>query len=360
MSEENDDDKSFEPTQRRLEEVRKRGQIPVSVDLYGAASLAGLLVAGLIFGPNAVSQTGLAAQGLLDGAERLAPRLLSAPDAPLTGIGFALLWPLAPFLGLPLVFVLLMAALQQALVFAPDRILPKLSNISPIANAKHKFGRDGLFQFTKSAAKMAIAGILLVTFTLSRGDEILTSLRMTPAQSTLILLGLMTRFLELALLLTVVIGGIDYGWQVFQHLTRNRMSRKEVMDEMKESEGDPHTRAMRRQRGQDIAMNQMLADVAKADVVIVNPTHYAVALKWKRGDKSAPICLAKGVDEIAARIRDRAAEHGVPLHRDPPTARAIFATVEVGKPIRHDHYKAVAAAIRFAEAMRKKSTGFGR
>lgn len=359
MSGENDDDKSFEPTQRRLDEARKRGQIPVSSDLYGAASLAGLLVAGLIFGPSAISQTGLAAQGLLDGAERLAPRLLSAPDAPLTGIGFALLWPLAPFLGFPMVFVLVMAALQQALFFAPDRILPKLSNISPLSNARNKFGREGLFQFAKSAAKMAIIGLLLVTFTLSKGEEILTSLRMTPAQSTLTLLDLMMQFLVLALLLTAVIGGVDYGWQVFRHLVRNRMTRKEMMDEMKDSEGDPHTKAKRRQRGQDIAMNQMLADVAKADVVIVNPTHFAVALKWKRGDTSAPICLAKGVDEIAAKIRDRAAEHGVPLHRDPPTARAIYATVEVGKPIRHDHYKAVAAAIRFAEAMRKKSKGFG-
>ncbi len=360
MSAENDDDKSYEPTQRRLDEARKRGEIPASADLYGAASLAGLLVAGLIFGPNAVSKTGLAAQGLLDGAERLAPRLLSAPDAPLAGIGFALLWPLAPFLGFPLVFVLVMAALQQALVLAPDRIMPKLSRISPFANAKHKFGREGLFQFGKSAVKLGITGALLVAFTLSKAEEVLTSLRMTPAQSTVTMLGLMMQFLMLALLVSATIGAIDYGWQALQHLMRNRMSRKELVDEMKDSEGDPYTKAKRRQRGQEIAMNQMLADVAKADVVIVNPTHYAVALKWKRGDKSAPICLAKGVDDIAAKIRERAAEHGVALHRDPPTARAIYATVDVGKPIRHDHYKAVAAAIRFAEAMRKKARGWNR
>ena len=99
----------------------------------------------------------------------------------------------------------------------------------------------------------------------------------------------------------------------------------------------------------------MLAEVAKADVIVVNPTHYAVALQWKRGDKSAPICLAKGVDDKATRIREKAAEAGIPIHRDPPTARAIYGSVEVGQPIQHEHFKAVAAAIRFAEAMRKKA-----
>ena len=104
-------------------------------------------------------------------------------------------------------------------------------------------------------------------------------------------------------------------------------------------------------------MAQMLQDVARADVVLVNPTHYAVALKWQRGDRTAPICLAKGVDDIATRIREKASEAGVPIHRDPPTARAIYASVEIGDPIRPEHFKSVAAAIRFAEAMRKRAKG---
>ena len=360
MSEDTDDEKSHDPSQRRLDEARRKGEIPASTDLYGAGSLAGLLVAALIFGPDALSQTGLAAQGMLDGAERLAPRLMLAPSASLTGMGASLLWPLAPFFILPVVFVVLVAVLQQATVFAPYRIAPKLSKISPLANAKQKFGKEGLFQFGKSAVKLAAISALLVVFTHSKAEEIMASLRMTPAQSTVVMMTMMGQFLMLALLFAVLVGGVDYGWQVFQHLMRNRMSRKELMDEMNDSEGDPHVKMQRRMRGQEIAQNQMLADVAKADVVIVNPTHYAVALKWKRGDKSAPILVAKGVDEIAAKIRERAAEHGVPLHRDPPTARAIFATIEVGKPIRADHFRAVAAAIRFAEAMRVKAKGWQR
>lgn len=357
MSEGTDEDKPHEASQKRLEDARKKGQIPISADLFGAASLAGLLTAAMIFGPGALSGAGLAAQGLLDGAERLAPALMRAPNAALTGIGISLLWPLAPFFLLPVVLVLVMAVLQQSTTLAVDRILPKWSRISPLSVARQKYGREGMFQFAKSAVKLLAMSWLLVVYTLGQGDRILSSLRMSPAQSTAVMMQMMVEFLLLALLFSLLAGGIDYGWQVLQHLFRNRMSRKELTDEMKDAEGDPHVKMQRRARGQDIAMNQMLADVAKANVVIVNPTHYAVALQWRRGDRSAPVCVAKGVDEIAAKIRAAAAEHGVPLHSDPPTARAIHATVEIGKPIRPDHYRAVAAAIRFAEAMRKKAGG---
>jgi flagellar biosynthetic protein FlhB len=360
MSEDSGEEKSHEPSQRRLDEARKRGETPTSTDLFGAGSVAGILVAALIFGPNALSHTGLAAQGLLDRADALAPQIMAAPGAQLTGIGISLLWPIAPFFILPVVFVILVAIAQRATVFAPDRIIPKLSKISLLSNARQKFGREGMFQFGKSAVKLAAISILLVSYTLGQGENITNSLRMSPAQSSVIMMQMMREFLMLALGFTVLAGGVDYAWQIFQHLSRNRMSRKEVVDEMKESEGDPHVKMQRRMRGQEIATNQMLADVERADVVIVNPTHYAVALKWKRGDKSAPVCVAKGADEIATRIRERAATHGVPLHSDPPTARAIFATVDIGAQIQPGQFKAVAAAIRFAETMRKKAKGWQR
>jgi len=196
---------------------------------------------------------------------------------------------------------------------------------------------------------------LLAIFLTARADEILASLHQSPGQSTTVMLTILLDFLAISLLITLVFGGADYMWQLFQHQRRNRMSRQELVDENKDSEGDPHTKLQRRQRGQAIAMNQMLTDVGRADVIVVNPTHYAVALKWQRGDRTAPICVAKGVDEIAARIREAGAAAGVPIHSDPPTARALHATVELGAPIRPEHYSAVAAAIRFAEAMRKRA-----
>ena len=156
-------------------------------------------------------------------------------------------------------------------------------------------------------------------------------------------------------ILSVVVGIGDFLWQKYSHNKKLLMSFQEMRDENKESEGDPHTKGQRRQRGRDIATNRMLLDVPKADVIVVNPTHYAVALKWDRGQKTAPKCVAKGEDEIAARIRETAMASGVPIHSDPPTARAIYATVKVGHEIRPDHYKAIAAALRYADIMRKKA-----
>jgi len=138
-------------------------------------------------------------------------------------------------------------------------------------------------------------------------------------------------------------------------LRNNRMSHQEMRDEIKQSEGDPYMKQSRRQRGYDIATNRMLVDVPKADVVIVNPSHYAVALRWDRSAGSAPRCVAKGTDEVAARIREVAMAAGVPIQRDPPTARALHASVAIGAEIRPEHYRAVAAAVRFAETMRARA-----
>ncbi|MGL5008905.1 MAG: EscU/YscU/HrcU family type III secretion system export apparatus switch protein, partial [Paracoccaceae bacterium] len=207
----------------------------------------------------------------------------------------------------------------------------------------------------KSAVKLGLISVALFYFLSLRAPDILNSHVLAPALATTLMLRLLVEFLILALVITFVIGGLDYGWQIYRHIVRNRMSRKEMLDEMKDSEGDPHVKGQRRQRGMEIANNRMLADVPSADVIIVNPTHYAVALKWKRGSKTAPVCVAKGTDELAAQIRAIAAEAGVPIHSDPPTARAIHASVDIGAPISAEHFKAVAAAIRFAEAMRAKA-----
>jgi flagellar biosynthetic protein FlhB len=131
------------------------------------------------------------------------------------------------------------------------------------------------------------------------------------------------------------------------------MSHKDMRDESKESEGDPHLKQARRGRAQEIAMNQMMGDVPFADVVIVNPTHFAVALKWEGSRTSAPKCVAKGVDEVALRMRTIATDANVAIHSDPPTARALFAVVEIGQEIKPEHYAAVALAIRFADTLRK-------
>ena len=159
--------------------------------------------------------------------------------------------------------------------------------------------------------------------------------------------------LTITSLIAVAVAGIDLVWQRFDHARRLRMSFQDLREETKQSEGDPYVKAQRRSRGEAIATNRMLLDVPKADVVIVNPTHYAVALKWSRARGSAPACVAKGEGEVALRIREVAETAGVAVHSDPPTARALHATVEIGREITPEHYRAVAAAIRFADRIRR-------
>jgi len=355
MSGEDQADKQHEPSQKRLEDARKRGEVPKSAELITAASYAGLLIAGLVAGGAALLRAGETGSVLIGQADRLAPLFLTAAQAPTGGLLASLTATVAPLFLLPMAAALLAVLGQRALIFAPEKLAPQLSRISPFANAKQKFGREGLMSFAQSTAKLLLVSLVLAVFLLRHGETILQSLHLTPAQSSAAMLQILMDFLFVTLLIAGVFGGVDYVWQQAQHSFRNRMSRKELMDEMKDAEGDPHVKQQRRARGQEIATSRMLLDVARADVIILNPTHYAVALKWQRSDRSAPICLAKGVDEIAARIREKAAEHGVPMHSDPPTARALHASVEIGAPIRPEHYRAVAAAIRFAEAMRKRT-----
>lgn len=355
MAEEDDTEKEHEATPKRLEDARARGEIVRSADLLTAAAYGGFVLAALAGGGAGLQAFGQAGAILLGQPDQLSRLMLSGGATPFAGMMGAVLWAVAPFFGFPALAVLAVIGAQRAFVFAPEKLAPRWSRISPLAAVGQKFGPDGLFEFAKSAVKLCVVSVVLGAFLVARQDDILGALYLDPALALVDLLQLSVGFLCLVLLVAVVLGGADYLWQRASFLRRQRMSRQEVIDELRQSDGDPHTKAQRRQRGYDIATNRMMLDVPRADVIIVNPTHFAVALKWSRADRTAPVCLAKGTDEVAARIRTAAAGAGVPIHSDPPTARAIHATVSVGQEIRPEHYRAAAAAIRFAEAMRRKA-----
>jgi len=245
-------------------------------------------------------------------------------------------------------------------VATPANLMMKMSRISPLSNAKQKFGISGIVEFLKSTFKLITISIVLVVL-LSGNMEKYITLSMSSGKA---LAGLLRdeaiMLLKAVTIIAVTIALFDYFWRRFDHRRKLMMSQQEMKDEAKESEGDPHMKHSRRQRGREIAMNQMMADVPSADVVIVNPTHYAVALTWSREAGSAPVCVAKGVDAIAARIREIAGENNIPIMSDPPTARMIHANVEIGQEVQPDHYKAVAAAIRFADEVNKAAKKRGK
>ncbi|MFV0245944.1 MAG: flagellar type III secretion system protein FlhB [Qingshengfaniella sp.] len=350
---EDTDDKPFEASPKKLEDARQKGDIPRAADLNVAAAYAGLLLTFLTLGPMIVARTGSILQGILaradtlgglilaDGGRSVAGALMASVAAPLSAL------PLLPAAGILIVLIA-----RRGFAPSKTKIEPKLSRISPLSNFKNKFGRSGLFEFFKNFVKLVVFSLVLGIYLSRHTEEMLASLYLEPGLAIALLGKLALGFLGIVLAIALIIGVIDALWQQADFLRRNRMTRKEMTDEHKQSEGDPHMKQQRRQRGHDIAMNKMLVDVPKADVIIVNPQHYAVALQWDRKRGTAPVCVAKGVDEIAARIREAAAEAGVPIHRDPPTARSLHATVEIGDTISREHYQAVAAAIRFADKMR--------
>ena len=351
MSAPDSDDKQFEPSQKKLDDARRKGDIPRSTDLITAASYGGLLLVAISVGPGAADSLGQALAGFLARSDVLAETGRPVFGALLQEVfGSTLPW----FAG-PMALALLAILGQRGLVFAPSKLEPKLSRISPISVAKQKFGRAGLFEFFKSFVKLLIYSVILGVYLSSQMPRMLQALQLEPALVVAELGRLTVGLLAIVLVVALALGVIDLTFQRAEHIRKNRMSRKELMDELKHSEGDPHMKQQRRQRGIEIAMNQMLANVPEADVVIVNPTHYAVALQWDRSSPGAPVCVAKGVDEIAAKIREVASEHAIPIHSDPPTARALHASVDIGDEISPDHYAPVAAAIRFAEMVRRKA-----
>lgn len=352
--EQDEAEKEHAPSAKRLDDARRQGDIAKSADLTAAAALAGLLVAAIAGGP-VILAAATRAQVFLGQAAALPHSGGGSLQAFAGGLVVGTAIPLGALMLVPASAALAMLFAQRALVFAPTKLQPKLSRISPIATARQKFGREGLFDFGRNTVKLLVVGGTLWWFLSIHHDQLVVTSSLEPRIGLTMLIGLLGKFLAISVLLALVIGGLDLLWQHHALHHRNRMSRKEMLDEMKESDGDPHAKAARKQRGQDLALNQMLAEVPTAAVVIVNPTHYAVALRWKRGDQTAPVVVAKGVDEAAHRIRAAAQAAGVPIHADPPTARAIHASVKLGQPIQPDHFRAVAAAIRFADRMRHRA-----
>lgn len=350
-------EKSFDPTPRKLEEARKRGEIPRSVDLFTAFAYAGLTVAFLLFGYDMIIDAGSVLKHIFESSNELSQNIFISEffHVPLGTILLKTIIALLPIFLLPALFVIFAIFIQRAFLFSPSKLTPKLSRISIIKNAGNKFGRNGLFEFAKSFVKLIIYSTLLAIFISFKSDEIIGTVQASPGAAVALLAELSLTFLFVVVCISGVIGFVDSIWQHSEHIRKNRMTRKEVTDETKETEGNPYVKQERRNRAQTIAAAQMMSSVPDAEVIIVNPTHYAVALAWSRDQGSAPHCVAKGTDAIALKIREVAMENSVPIHSDPSTARALYASVEIGSEISVEYYQAVAAAIRFSDNIREQA-----
>lgn len=354
MSEGNDSgqEKSFEATEGKIEDARKKGDVPKSNEVGSVALYCALAVGIMTLGSTLSLNLFSDFSGLLTYPERAGELVLSAgaADALLGKIALAFV----PLMLLLVAVVFMSQIAQRAVVFAPEKLQPKLSKIGMISNAKQKYGRDGMAEFAKRAVKLIIvcvaAGFYLFRLVGEVSHEIgLPEELLFPkmAGESLLLLGWM-------IAATCLITAVDLPFAKWSHLLKLRMTFEEVKDENKKNEGDPLMKSQRRAKAREISNASMLAEVATANVVIVNPTHYSVALRWDRAGGGAPICVAKGTDHMAFAIREKAKENGIMIHPDPPCARALHATVPVGEQIRPEHYAAVASAIHLAETLSRR------
>ena len=347
-------EKAHDPTPQKLEEARRKGDVPRSTDVTAAAAYLGFLVALLGGGGLMLERGATALVVFLAEPDRLTGKILGPGGPALAGgILGEVAVALAPVFLVPIAAVVLALVAQRAVTVSGEKLMPKANRLSLLKNFKDKFGPSGLVNFAKSTAKLVTIATVLALMMRGEIGRMIGAVRAEPRIVAGVMVELLVSLLIATAIIATAIAGIDLAWQHFDHRRKLRMSHQELREEFKQSEGDPHVKAQRRSRAEAIATNRMLLDVPGADVVVVNPTHYAVALKWSRAPGSAPVCVAKGVDGVALKIRERAEASGVPIHSDPPAARALHATVEIGREIRPEHYKAVAAAIRFADRMRR-------
>lgn len=354
MAEEDDSaSKTEEPTSRRLEQAREKGDIPKTADLPQITAFAAV-AAVIAFSGGLLSHNLLIA---------LAPFIQDPDKIDLSPAGaLAVSWRMAAAVA-PVLLVVTGSALlagvfghviQTGPVWSPGGLKFDLSKLSPLSGFRRLFGIDALIQFAKSFIKLVIVGAL--GFFVLRPHW--TELQQLPAVDVLALLPLSLEILKkLAVLvigLLLAIAALDWIIQQQRFMARQRMTREELKEEFKQTDGDPHVKARQRAIRTQRARQRMMTAVPKATVVIMNPTHFAVALSYEEGEASAPTCVAKGVDSLALRIRAVAEAAGVPVIEDPPLARALYAAVEIEEQIPVAHYEAVAKVIGFVLAGRRR------
>jgi flagellar biosynthetic protein FlhB len=340
-------------TPRRLEEARKEGDVAKSAELAQVCALAGAFGAVAIGG-------GLLARNL---ADSLLPFIAHPDTIEVHGeagahVAWQVMQAAAPTLAAVLGATMLAGVggnlIQHGALFTTAKLKPDLSKLSPTQGFKRIFGIDGMMNFLRALLKVLLVSAVAWWVLAPHAREL-------PGLITVGPLGVLSysvdvgRSLMLAVLALLGVGAVlDFIWQRQRFLTRMRMTKEELREDFKQSEGDPHVRARQRQIRMERARKRMIQQVPKATVVVVNPTHYAVALRYEQGETPAPECVAKGVDAVALRIRAVAEEAGVPVIEDPPLARALYANVEVDEIIPQQHYEAVAKIIGFILAGRRK------
>lgn len=349
MSDEPDQgQKTEEPSEKKLRDARKKGDTPTSREVANAASMA--CAAGLFaFAAPGVSAAFLKTLGsLISNVHDIRVADAQHDIGALWTQLFAILFiALAPVFAAFAAAGVLSAFAQNAVVFATERIKPQPNRISPAKGFKRMFSQSSLVELAKSMLKVTIVTIVVVMFTASEIAELSSAaaydLGSMPGRIQRIVINL----LSVVFITTIAITVLDVLWRRFEWKRNLKMTKQEVKDEHKQLEGDPQVKARLAEMRRARKRRARIQAVPAATVVIMNPTHYAVALRYAPDEFDAPMCVAKGRNKMALKIREIAEKHHVPVVENPPLARALFAAIEEDRPIPEQYYKAVAEIINF-------------
>ena len=355
MADEDDTEKSEDPTQKRLDDALERGDVAKSQEVNTWFVIAGATLVLSSFSGSIGGGIEMPLRNLIANSWQIrvdGPGLIALAQK----LGFTVV----AALGVPFLLLALAAVagniVQHRFVWSAESLKPKFSKLSPLAGAKRIFGKQAAANFAKGLFKVIALGAVMVAILWPERSRLDVMMRFDPSA----LLGV-TRSLTLQLLgavvaMLAVVAIADYFFQYRQWFERQKMSLRDMKDEFKQSEGDPHIKARIRQLRVARMRKRMMAAVPKASVIITNPTHFSVALSYERG-MSAPICVAKGMDNIALKIREVARAHDIPIVENVPLARSLYATVEVDDEIPVEHYQAVAEIIGYVMGLKRSLSG---
>jgi flagellar biosynthetic protein FlhB len=357
MAEQNDSEKTEEPTSKKLEEARKKGDVVKSQEInawfvmLGAAMAVGIMSGPAAGGLMSTLKIFLAApQSIPMDREHLRAVMLDVGGAVFAAVALPLAMLVAAAIAGNLV--------QNMPVFSGENMKPSFSKLSPMKGLERMFGPKSLMNLVKSIVKFVIVGSVVFMLVWPERGRLALMMTWDVAEMLPLVRSLALKMFGGVIAVMTVLAALDYLFERFQWLKRQRMTVQEVKDEYKQMEGDPTVKAKLRQLRIERGRKRMMANVPTATVVITNPTHYAVALRYEQG-MGAPVCVAKGLDAIAFKIREIAEANGVPVIENPPLARALHATVEIDQEIQPDHYKAVAEVIGYVMRLKARMTRRG-
>ena len=346
MADEDKSSQTEQPTQRRLDEAAKHGDVVKSQEVTTFVALLGGTITLAVFGHSTATSFIRDFRMFLEQPDQIA--VDSAGVMVLfRGLVFTLFTWLGPVFGLIAAISLSGHVLQNRPSIALDRIAPNLSKLSPLSGFKRLFGLDGITNLGKSFLKMAVVGSVVWMVLWPARGSLEGFLTQPPVEIAAAMMALAMKLLVAVLAVLAIVALLDYLYQHYRFMQRNMMSKQEVKEEHRQTDGDPAIKAKIRQVRMERSKRRMMAAVPEATVIITNPTHYAVALKYESGKMAAPICVAKGVDALALKIREVAQEHEIPIVENPPLARALYAAIDIDEAVPSEHFKAVAQVIGY-------------